>query len=47
MADVVSRSLKDIGRLQDKHGPESLVAIVSHADVLRSLLAHWLGKRWT
>jgi probable phosphoglycerate mutase len=44
MADVLSRSLRDLDRVRLAHpGPASLVAVVSHGDVLRVLLAHALG----
>jgi probable phosphomutase (TIGR03848 family) len=44
MADVLARSLGDIERLVQLHpGPSTLVAVVSHGDVLRALVAHALG----
>lgn len=43
-ADVLSRSLAELDRLSRAH-PDSrdLVVVVSHGDVLRSLVAHFLG----
>jgi probable phosphomutase (TIGR03848 family) len=44
MAEVLSRVLRDLDRLRAAHpGPETLVAVVSHGDVLRVTLAHALG----
>jgi probable phosphoglycerate mutase len=44
MADVLSRSLKDLDRVRQAYPDAgSLVAVVSHGDVLRVLLAHALG----
>jgi probable phosphomutase (TIGR03848 family) len=44
MADVLARVLQEIDRLCEKHpSPTGPVAIVSHGDVLRVLLAHALG----
>ena len=44
MAEVLSRSLRELDRLKHLHpDPEALLAIVSHGDVLRILVAHALG----
>jgi broad specificity phosphatase PhoE len=43
MLEVLSRTLKEFERLQGLHPDGSLVAIVSHADVLRGVIAHFLG----
>jgi broad specificity phosphatase PhoE len=44
MADVLSRSLRDLDQIRQAHpDPGSLVAVVSHGDVLRVLLAYALG----
>ena len=44
MADVLARVLREIDRLCELHpAPADPVAIVSHGDVLRVLLAHALG----
>jgi probable phosphomutase (TIGR03848 family) len=47
MADVLARALPELNRIQDAHsGASSLVALVSHGDVLRMLIAHFLGMSW-
>jgi broad specificity phosphatase PhoE len=44
MADVLSRSLRDLDWVRQAHsGPGTMVAVVSHGDVLRAVLAHALG----
>jgi probable phosphomutase (TIGR03848 family) len=44
MAEVVSRALRDLAWVRELHpGPGSLVALISHGDVLRGLLSHSLG----
>jgi broad specificity phosphatase PhoE len=44
MADVLARVLQEIDRLCKRHpGTNDPVAVVSHGDVLRVLLAHALG----
>lgn len=44
MAEVLARAVGEIDRLGQLHpGPSTLVAVVSHGDVLRTLLAHALG----
>ena len=44
MAEVLARALQDIDRIQSVHSaPSDLVAVVSHGDVLRVLIAHYLG----
>ena len=44
MADVLSRSLRDLDKVRQAHsGPGALVSVVSHGDVLRAVLAHALG----
>jgi probable phosphoglycerate mutase len=44
MAEVLGRSLREMDRLRRLHGgSNSLVAVVSHGDVLRVLVAHTLG----
>ena len=42
MAEVLSRSLHELDRLRQLH-PGGLVAVVSHGDVLRVVIAHSLG----
>jgi probable phosphomutase (TIGR03848 family) len=44
MAEVLARALQEIERIRTGHSASSdLVAIVSHGDVLRLLIAHYLG----
>jgi probable phosphoglycerate mutase len=44
MAEVLGRVLRELDRLRDVHpAPTACVAVVSHGDVLRSLVAHTLG----
>jgi probable phosphoglycerate mutase len=44
MARVLDRVLRELDRLRDLHpAPAARVAVVSHGDVLRSLIAHALG----
>ncbi|MGH7509193.1 MAG: histidine phosphatase family protein [Gemmatimonadales bacterium] len=43
MAEVLRRSLAEVERIRCGHVPEALVAVVSHGDVLRVLVAHSLG----
>ena len=44
MAEVLSRSLGELEKLRDRHAqPGTLVAVVSHGDVLRMLVTHALG----
>jgi probable phosphomutase (TIGR03848 family) len=44
MAEVLGRSLRELDRLKRLHpGSNSLVAVVSHGDVIRVLVAHTLG----
>jgi probable phosphomutase (TIGR03848 family) len=43
MLEVLTRTLEEFERLQRIHSPGSLVAVVSHADVLRAAIAHFLG----
>ena len=43
MLEVVARSVKELERLQQTHSEGSLVAVVSHGDVLRALIVHSLG----
>jgi probable phosphomutase (TIGR03848 family) len=44
MAEVVARALAEIGRIVAAHqAPAELVAMVSHGDVLRALIGHFLG----
>ena len=44
MAEVLGRSLREVDRLKRLHpGSDSLVAMVSHGDVIRVLVAHALG----
>jgi probable phosphomutase (TIGR03848 family) len=43
MLEVLTRTLKEFDRLQELHPDGALVALVSHADVLRSAIAHFLG----
>jgi probable phosphoglycerate mutase len=44
MAEVLGRALRELDRLKRLHGgSNSLVALVSHGDVLRVLVAHTLG----
>jgi probable phosphomutase (TIGR03848 family) len=44
MAEVLSRSLRELDRLRERHpDPGALVAVVSHGDVLRMLVVHALG----
>ena len=44
MAEVLARSVHEIDRLAQLHpGPSTLLAVVSHGDVLRALVAHALG----
>jgi probable phosphomutase (TIGR03848 family) len=47
MADVLARALAELSRIQETHhGVKSLVAVVTHGDVLRMLVAHFLGIPW-
>jgi broad specificity phosphatase PhoE len=42
--EVLTRALAELDRLRRDHpGPEELVAIVSHGDVLKAVIAHFLG----
>jgi probable phosphomutase (TIGR03848 family) len=41
--EVLSRTLQEMEQLQRIHGPRSLVAVVSHADVLRAMIAYLMG----
>jgi broad specificity phosphatase PhoE len=44
MAEVLTRSLRELERLKQFYpGPGTLVALVSHGDVLRTLMTHALG----
>jgi probable phosphomutase (TIGR03848 family) len=44
MAEVLARSLSELSRIQATHyGTGSMVALVTHGDVLRILIAHFLG----
>jgi probable phosphomutase (TIGR03848 family) len=44
MAELLGRVLRDLDRLRSLHPtPMACVAVVSHGDVLRSLVAHTLG----
>jgi probable phosphomutase (TIGR03848 family) len=44
MAEVLARALQEIERIQRAHSASTdLVAVVSHGDVLRVLIAHYLG----
>ena len=43
MLEVVARSVKELEGLQQTHSEGSLLAIVSHGDVLRGLIVHNLG----
>ena len=43
MLEVVARSARELERLQQTHSDGSLVAVVSHGDVLRALIVHSLG----
>jgi broad specificity phosphatase PhoE len=44
MAEVLSRSLGELEKLRERHARQgSLVAVVSHGDVLRMLVTHALG----
>jgi probable phosphoglycerate mutase len=44
MTDVLARALNEVNRIRAEHDtPEALVTLVSHGDVLRALLAHFLG----
>ena len=43
MAEVLGRVLRELDRLGELHPPPQAVAVVSHGDVLRSLMAHALG----
>jgi probable phosphomutase (TIGR03848 family) len=43
MLEVLTRTLREFERLQLLHPEGSLVVIVSHADVLRLAIAHFLG----
>jgi broad specificity phosphatase PhoE len=42
MGEVVTRSLAEVRRMVDSH-PDQVVAAVSHGDVIRGLLTHFLG----
>jgi probable phosphomutase (TIGR03848 family) len=44
MPEVLARALGELDRLRRAHpSPETLVAVVSHGDVLRGIVAHFLG----
>ena len=44
MGDVLARALGEVNRIRARHpGSEMVVAVVSHGDVLRALIAHFLG----
>jgi probable phosphoglycerate mutase len=44
MAEVLARALRELDRLRELHpAPEAKVAVVSHGDVLRAVVAHLLG----
>jgi probable phosphoglycerate mutase len=44
MAEVLARALRELERLRHLHpAPEMRVAVVSHGDVLRGVVAHLLG----
>jgi probable phosphoglycerate mutase len=44
MAEVLARALLDVDRIRKVHSaPNALVVLVSHGDVLRALVAHFLG----
>jgi probable phosphomutase (TIGR03848 family) len=44
MAEVLTRALSEVDRMARVHSaPDALVAVVSHGDVLRALIAHFLG----
>jgi probable phosphomutase (TIGR03848 family) len=44
MAEVLARALRELDRLRHRHpGPNALVGLISHGDVLRAVLAHSLG----
>jgi broad specificity phosphatase PhoE len=43
-AEVLARALAELDRIGNLHsGPRELVAVVSHGDVLRAVIAHFLG----
>ncbi len=43
MAEVLSRVLRDLDHLRASNPPDAVMAVVSHGDVLRVLVAHALG----
>jgi probable phosphoglycerate mutase len=44
MTEVLARALTELGHLRRTHGKSGqLVAVVSHGDVLRAVIAHYLG----
>jgi probable phosphomutase (TIGR03848 family) len=44
MVEVLARALRELDRLRELHpAPEAKVAVVSHGDVLRAVVAHLLG----
>jgi probable phosphoglycerate mutase len=43
MPEVIARATRELEGLQRSHGSGALVAVVSHADVLRGMIAHLLG----
>jgi probable phosphoglycerate mutase len=43
MLEVVGRTLEELEQLEQAHNERSLLAIVSHGDVLRALIVHSLG----
>jgi probable phosphoglycerate mutase len=42
LREVQSRALEELERIQARH-PKQLVCVVSHADVIKLLVAHYLG----
>jgi broad specificity phosphatase PhoE len=41
--EVLTRTLGELHRIEQRHPGRSLVAVVSHADVLRAAISHFLG----
>jgi broad specificity phosphatase PhoE len=41
--EVLTRALGELLRIEQRHRGQSLVAVVSHADVLRAAISHFLG----
>lgn len=44
LLEVQSRAVAGMLRLRDEH-PDGTIAIVTHGDVIRAVLCHWLGMR--